>query len=115
MPKIVNTVLPWIDLTMWGPIVDQLLCDWSHVRPAASNVYVGIRLKTIIHPCNLWHRYEVSSERSSPMFRHLATRVHMFHMIRKTIERTFRHTGSLLRFFLFLLLAKCVVQFAHMN
>lgn len=49
-----------------GSIVAQLLCSGSHVRPAASNVYVGIRLKIIIHPCNLWHRYVVSGERSSP-------------------------------------------------
>lgn len=76
-----------------GSIADQLLCSGNHVRPAASNVYVGIRLKIIIYPCNLWHRYVALHV---PPFGH--TCVSTFHMIRKPIERTFRHTGLLMRF-----------------
>lgn len=48
-----------------GSIVDQLLCSGGQTWPALY-IYYGIRLKIIIHVCNLWHRYEVSSERSPP-------------------------------------------------
>lgn len=90
-----------------GSIVDQLLCCGGQTWPAL-NKYYGIRLKIIIHACNLWHRYEVSSERSSPcsaIWPHVCLCVSHD---QETSERTFHHTGSLLALRMFYYLVQSV-------